>query len=298
MSLLAKSFGVSDGERVRTPGKWLRLPLRWGVILLAIYAGVVLLLWAAQRTLIYLPSRASEEELIAVAKAEGLDPWKDAAGAIIGWHRPRATGQEPAANRLILFHGNAGYALRRTHYVDGWEALDDGRAWKVYLFEYPGFGAREGKPSEESITKAALAAVETLDGNTPIYLAGESLGSGPACALAARLPGRFPGLFLVTPYSSLTEVAGVLYPYVPVRWILRDRWDNLAAVRTFPGRIGVMLAGEDEIIPVAQGERLYDAAPGVKQLWTILGIGHNELDFTPSASWWGESSKFLLTGVP
>lgn len=291
---LANPVAFSDGGGVRIFGQWRRLLVRGGTVFCAGYAGLLLLLAVGQRTLIYLPSRAPESELIAIARSERLAPWRNLAGEIIGWHRPRLAGQEPAANRLILFHGNAGYALHRTHFIDGLESLDGGRLWQVYLFEYPGFGARSGSPSEESITEAAVAAVDSLGSDTPIYVAGESLGSGPASALAHRLPQRLPGVLLITPYSSLPEVAGVHYPFVPVRWLLRDRWDNLAALAPYPGRLGVILAGADEVIPVAQGQRLFDAAQGAKRIWIMPSAGHNGLDFTPGASWWREASDFLL----
>lgn len=279
---------------VRTFGRWRRLLLRGGSVFFASYVGLLLLLAVGQRTLIYLPSRAPANELLAIASAEGLAPWRNAAGEIIGWHRPRPVSTERAANRVIVFHGNAGYALNRTHFIEGLEGLEEGLLWEVYLFEYPGFGSRAGSPSEESITQAALAAVESLGSDVPIYLVGESLGSGPASALAQRLPERFPGLLLVTPYSSLPDVAGVHYPFVPVRWLLRDQWDNVSALSGYPGRLGVILAAEDEVIPVAQGKRLYEAGRAAKRLWVMPNAGHNGLDFSPGANWWLEASEFLL----
>ena len=263
-------------------------------MLFAGYMGLLLLLLFGQRTLIYLPSRAPEAELIQMAKSEGLEPWLDKANKVIGWFRPRASDSPEAANRLVVFHGNAGYALHRTHFIDGFERLDDGRVWQVYLFEYPGFGAREGSPSEESITEAAMAAVEALGDGPPVYILGESLGSGPASALAKRLAQRLPGVLLLTPYSSLVEVAAVHYPVVPVRWLLKDQWDNQQAIAGFSGRVGVIVASDDEVIPVAQGQRLFDIATGIKRLWIMPGATHNGIDFAPDATWWREVSDFLI----
>lgn len=267
-------------------------------MLFAGYMGLLLLLLFGQRSLIYLPSRAQEAQLLKLAELEQLAPWKDKSGATIGWFRPRKAEEPAAANRLIVFHGNAGYALHRTHFIDGFERLEDGRVWQVYLFEYPGFGSREGSPSEGSITEAALAAVDALGTGAPVYILGESLGSGPASALAKNLGQRLPGVLLLTPYSSLAEVAAVHYPAVPVRWLLKDQWKNEPSIAAYPGKVGVVLAGQDEVIPVEQGRRLFEAAPGTKRLWVMEEATHNGIDFAPYAPWWSEVSNFLVGSSP
>ena len=282
---------------MRTFGPWRRALVRVGTLLFAGYAALLLLLLVGQRALIYLPSKAPEAELLRVAEMERVVPWRDKDGGILGWFRPRAAGEAQAANRLVVFHGNAGYALNRTHFIEGFEGLDGGRVWQVYLFEYPGFGSRPGSPSEESITEAAVAAMETLGDGPPVYIVGESLGSGPASALAKRLSEKIAGVLLVTPYSSLVEVAAIHYPVVPVHWLLRDQWKNVEALASFPGRVAVMLAAEDEVIPVEQGHRLFAVVNGVKRLWVMPGATHNGIDFAPDAGWWRQVSDFLLHGT-
>jgi uncharacterized protein len=263
------------------------------------YLLVVVVLAIFQRKLIYLPSHQSEAAMLRYAESFQLEPWRDKAGMIIGWKTPASAGA-PRANRLVVFHGNAGYALLRTHFVDGFGGLGAGRLWDVHLFEYPGFGAREGKLGEESFIQAGAAALEELAANDsrPIFLLGESLGSGLACALAARNAPRIAGVFLLTPYSSLAEVAAFHYPAIPVRLILRDRWDNRTALSAYPGRIAIRLAGDDEIIPVAQGQALYDVAPGPRKLWIQDSAGHNGTNFDRTAPWWEEVSEFLVSDSP
>ena len=248
-----------------------------------------------QRSLIYHPSRAPEAALVEEARSLGLEPWRDAAGATIGWKSP-ARAEGPARHRLVLFHGNAGYALHRAAYVEGFEHLDAGRTWEVYLFEYPGYGARPGSPSEPAIIEAGLAALETLAraDERPIFLLGESLGSGPACALASREPARIRGLILWTPFASLTEVAAHHYPFLPVRLILRDRWENSVALQGYHGPAGVRVAELDEIVTSAQGMKLYNAYAGPKRLWIAAGATHNMFDLDRSSDWWSEASAFVL----
>ncbi len=264
----------------------------------AVYLGLLVLLALLQRTLIYFPSHAPEAELLAEAARKGVEPWRDSGGQIIGWkHAGRA--QRNAANRLVVFHGNTGYALQRTHYIDGFERLGGRQLWEVCLFEYPGFGARPGAISERAITEAGARAIAELKAADPrpIFVLGESLGSGPACATARARSADIAGVLLITPYASLPEVAGFHYPWVPVRWLLRDRWDNAAALRGYHGRVGVLLAGEDEVIPVAQGQHLFEEAHEPKRRWVIAGASHNGLPFDPAESWWQETSDFLLDRV-
>lgn len=258
------------------------------------YLLLCVLLGLLQRFVIYHPFRETEPALLAQASRTGAEPWRDAGGALIGWksaHRPGT----PPANRLVVFHGNAGYALHREYYFAGFGELDDGRTWEVLIFEYPGYGARPGKISEATFVESATKGLDTLAADPrPIFLLGESLGSGPACALAARNPHRIAGLFLVTPFASLGGVAAHHYPFLPVRLLLRDQWDNAAALRNFPGRVAVLIADADEVVTAAQGRQIFDAYAGPKRLWTEHGARHNDVNFSPTATWWREVTEFLL----
>lgn len=269
----------------------LRLARSLAVAWLVVVA--VMAVW--QDSLIYFPARARAEALIAEANRPGLEPWRDTGGEIIGWRKPRAAAAQ-AAHRLIVFHGNAGYALHRWSYVAGFGALDEGRLWDVHLFEYPGYGARSGHVGEHAFNAAAASAFESLraEDARPIHLLGESIGSGPACMLAARAPEEVAGLCLVTPLARLADVAAHHYPFLPVRLILRDRWDNVAALTNYRGRLAMRLAGRDEIVPPAQSRMLFDRFSGPKRLWVEPGAGHNTLDMMPANAWWREASDFLL----
>jgi pimeloyl-ACP methyl ester carboxylesterase len=196
----------------------------------------------------------------------------------------------------MVLHGNAGYALHRVYYARGFAALDEG--WQVFLFEYPGYGARDGSPSEEAIKRAALAALQRLldeDDARPVYLVGESLGSGVAAYLAAEYSAQVAGLLLVTPFTSLVDVAAHHYPVLPVRLFLRERYDNREALARYGGPVAFLLAGRDEIVPTRLGRELYDRYRGPKWLRVDENAGHNSLDFRPGASWWRELSSFLLS---
>lgn len=257
------------------------------------YLLLCVLIGLLQRYLIYMPFRETESALIAQADRIGAEPWRDSSGAVIGWKSVPGPAAPPA-NRLVVFHGNAGYALHREYYFAGFGELDDGRTWEVLIFEYPGYGARPGKIGESSFIQAGVEALGTLAADPrPIYLLGESLGSGLASALAARHPQRVAGVFFVTPLASLSGVAAHHYPFLPVRFLLRDQWDNTAALQRFGGPVAVLIAEEDEVVTAAQGLRLFESYTGPKRLWTLRGARHNEIDFSPAAPWWREVSDFL-----
>lgn len=262
------------------------------------YLVVCALVGIFQRRIIYFPFHKSEASLLAEAHTAGVVPWRATDGAIIGWKSaPRV---QPAANRLVIFHGNMGYAVNRLHYFAGFGRQDGGRLWEVLIFEYPGYGARPGKIGQENFIAAgqqALAELHAAD-SRPIYLLGESLGSGLASALAGREPKRVAGIFLLTPFARLSDVAAEGYWFLPVRLMLRDPWDNVAALRSYPGPLAMLIAGEDEVVTAAQGKRLYESFAGRKRLLIEPGARHNTVDFSADAPWWSEVSDFLLEGAP
>src|SRR5688572_13502434 len=116
------------------------------------YLGLMLFLAACQNRLLYFPSRCAEAALLQEAQTEGLQPWKDSSGAVIGWH----TGKPTAPRRIVVFHGNAGYALHRIYYTEALSRL----GWDVFLFEYPGYGARAGNPGRPAFLSTGRAALD------------------------------------------------------------------------------------------------------------------------------------------
>lgn len=268
--------------------------------LLAIYLLVVAAVFFSQRQMLFVATRAPEEQMVADGKGMFLDPWRNEAGAIIGWHRGPSSLKR-AANKLIVFHGNAGNAIYRSHFVNGFESLGNGGLWEVWILEYPGYGSRPGEPSRDTIDGAALDAVQRLKelDDRPVYVLGESLGSGAACAIAASEAAIVKGVVLMTPYARLADVAQARLPFLPSRWILRDRWDNLKTLAQSRLPVAVLIAGKDEVVGMDQGEMLFASlGDRPKRRWLFPEATHNGVDFSRSASWWGEVSDFLLHSHP
>jgi hypothetical protein len=97
----------------------------------------------------------------------------------------------------------------------------------------------------------------------------------------------------VTPFTNIVDVGRRSFPGVLVRAILRDRFDSEVALSGYRGRVGFLLAGQDEVVSTELGQRLYDGFDGEKRLWVQERAGHNTLDFSPTSPWWQEAAAFL-----
>lgn len=261
---------------------WMRLV---GMALLA-YLAVLVLFAALQRRMTYFPTRAVEAALLAEAARIGVEAWRDGSGALIGW-RVQAPVQ-PARCRVLVFHGNAGMALHRTYFADG---FGPAMGADVHILEYPGYGARAGAPSEATLLDAGEKALRSLQ--APVVLVGESIGSGVAAGVAARAPDLVAGIILITPMTSLADIAAHHYPFMPVRLVLADNYPVVEWLRSYRGPVAVTVAEEDEVIPKQIGQRVYDSYSGPKRLWTKPGM-HNTMLDRADAAWWREVGEFVL----
>lgn len=243
-----------------------------------------------QRKLIYFPTKASEEMLLGHARAEAMEPWRDEAGTLIGW-RHRGQGN-PGAARFLVFHGNAGYALHRVQYALDLTSVMD---CDVCILEYPGYGSRGGQPSQKTLLDAGEQALRLLkkeNAAAPVFLIGESLGTGVAAGVTARAPALVSGLIFITPLNRLTEVAASHFPWLPVRWILADRYPAVEWLQTFHGPLAVVVAEDDEVLPNRFGKALHDSFTGPKRLWVKPGM-HNTIHDSLDAEWWREAVDFV-----
>jgi uncharacterized protein len=200
-----------------------------------------------------------------------------------------------AKGTIIVFHGNAGTAADRDYYLPALGAL----GYRVILAEYPGYGRREGKLGEESFVidarETLRIAAEVYPG--PVYLLGESLGCGIAAGVARESSVKIAGIVLVTPWNTLLAVAKDHYPYLPVGWFMKDRYDNAENLKSFPQRIAVVGAERDEVVPVRHARELFALLPKDKKMWTIRGVGHNDWPLRMDPSTWREIMDYLTVPV-
>jgi pimeloyl-ACP methyl ester carboxylesterase len=269
--------------------------LRLAVAVAAAGAGLLLLAFLGQRRLLYFPERQEMGAAVRAARRLGLEPWL-AEGRFLGWRGAHPSGAARA--RLVVLHGNAGAAIHRTYLRDAFQAPGLPLPADVYLAEYPGYGPRPGAPSQRALVDAALEAVRAArrDGPGPVVLVGESLGSGVAALAAAEAPAAVDGLLLVTPLASVPAVARRHYGAAP-GWLVRDRYATDEALPGYPGPVGFLVAGRDEVVFPDLGLALFEARRGPRRLWLDTGAGHNTVDYDPRLPRWGEMLAFVAGPV-
>lgn len=256
------------------------LMLRLAVACLIVFAGVAIL----QDRFIYFPEQAAVEDL--------------ASGELRAWPAPeafRGLVAEPAGSAratVIVFHGNAGHAGHRSFYAAALTRL----GLRVILAEYPGYGPRDGTPGEERLVADAqqtIALAHRLYG-APLLLIGESLGAGVVASAGSRERDKTAGLLLITPWDRLEHVAAYHYPWLPVKWLLRDRYDSVSHLASFGRPVLVVIAERDSIVPPRFGEALYNSLAVPRQLMVVKAAEHNDWIGRVDETWWQEAIGFLL----
>jgi hypothetical protein len=265
------------------------------LLLLVIPATALLVAYVAQRRLVYFPARASMEDAERRADRLGLAPWR-AGGALVGW-RDRSP-PDGARAALVVLHGNAGAALDRAYFVEAFRLAAPDVPLDVRLVEYPGYGPRPGSPTEETLVAAAREALAAAraEGKGPVFLAGESLGSGVAALAAAADPAAVDGLVLVTPLASVPAVARRHYPFLPGSFYRDAYRADRALVGLTRQPVAFVLAGDDRVVFTDLGRALFEAHAGPKRLWIEERAGHNTLDWDPRLPRWREIVEFLAGG--
>lgn len=267
-------------QKPKAPGGLLRL-LKLALIAAAIfYVGLCLLVFVFQRNLLFHPTTRTAAEVDQLVKAAGMERWTNAAGQFIGLRRLAAT--QPATGTVFMMYGNASTAVRCADYAD---AIQPAAPLDFYVLEYPGFEDRPGTPTKESLLNAAQEAFQRLDTNQPIYLVGESLGTGVASWLAGEHPDQVTGIMLLSPYHRLADVAQRHYPMLPVHWLMLDDLWSEHYLKKYHGLVGIMIDGKDSIVPARFGHQLYDGYAGPKRVWVYPDCNHVQLGESPETFW-------------
>lgn len=206
-----------------------------------------------------------------------------------GWYIPPANAGGPV---LLWAHGNAG---NLTHRAENIAAIRRETGAGVFLFDYRGYGRSEGKPAEEGLYMDARAAHAWLRSRVPpgrIFLFGRSLGAAVMVKLASEgIEGR--GLILESPFESLLSMGKITLPFLPVSWFISQTFDNAALIPLVKMPVFVLHGDADEIVPFAQGQKIFALAPGPKRFHRIAGAGHNDTYIAGGADYWAAWRAFI-----
>ncbi len=241
--------------------------IRLGLI---VYLGILLVFTLLENSLVYFPSRFPDGDWSLKAGVE--DAWftSNDGTKLHGWFL-----QVEQPHAVVLFcHGNGGSIAWRRDLLDVFRAL----RVSALLWSYRGYGRSEGSPHEAGILQDARAARDWLAKRaavkkTDIVLWGESLGGAVTIDLAqdgAR------ALILESTFTSMPAVAAYHYPWLPVRTLMRNRYDSLAKIAGYHGPLLQFHGDADSIVPYELGRQLFDAANQPKEFVTMEGADHND----------------------
>lgn len=264
---------------------------RWMVYPLLGYLAFCVYMYASQDRMLYHPVSISRAD--AQKQLERLYPrarMLDDKSALV------FEDDRPVIATAILFHGNGGHALHRHRIYDAFAA----RGIRLIVAEYPGYGWRDGSPTEKLLVDEGLALYESVRNEMPqdhpVMIVGESLGSGVAVQVAARSTRPPARLVLLTPFTSVADVAAGIFWMLPVRLLLRDSYDSMAHIGLYRGPVSILVTENDEIVGSDSGLALHRAADrrGMTSLVFLRNAGHN--------GWWhlmsGADWDSLLVAAP
>ncbi len=302
--------GLPAARRFRT---WLR---RAVLFLLVPYLVLVLMFAWLQRSMMYFPTRVATVPTTECGLPSGQVHEIEVPVAddvvLCGW-LALADGQaadDPAEGLakltdgrtlLLYFPGNAGHRGFRADAIAGFTDL----GLDVVLVDYRGYAENAGKPTEALLhadardIQAWLAARGVAADR--LILFGESLGSAVAVRLAADLcRGGTPpaGLLLRAPFSSMTDTGRHHYPWLPVRWVLVDRYQSIDHIGDVTCPLTIVHGTDDQVVPVRLSRNLFEAAPSQsatrveRRFIELPGVGHNAMPREPIV----EAARELIPG--
>jgi fermentation-respiration switch protein FrsA (DUF1100 family) len=243
---------------------WRRRLKSLAVLVVACYLGVFVLLLALESRFIFHPTPAAVDWTPPPDdRFQDVTLTSAAGDRIHGWWLPR----EGATANVFYCHGNAGNLSHRGRGLLRWSQELNA---SVLIFDYPGYGKSTGVPTEAGCYAAADVMWDHHTGERHadprrMILVGVSLGGAMATDLAARQPHR--ALVLLKAFASVPDMAQSMYPWLPARYFVRSRFDNLSNIARCPGPTFILHNRHDTLVPFRHGELLFAAAREPKRLY-------------------------------
>lgn len=243
-------------------------------VVVLLVGGVILMLWALQRQLIYFPDSSPVPPAGDVIDGARDVTLHTSDGLALGaWFVP-ADAAKDTGMAVLVAPGNGGNRAGRAEFA---EELSR-RGLAVLLMDYRGYGGNPGSPSEDGLAADADAAAEALlelgyPAGRTLYF-GESLGSGVVAALQARHPPA--GIVLRSPFTDLADVGAHHYPWLPVRTLIRDRFPVVDHLAVSDVPVTVIYGLRDSVVPAELSARVADQAPSLAERVVLEEADHND----------------------
>jgi fermentation-respiration switch protein FrsA (DUF1100 family) len=248
--------------------------LKWfGIVVVLGYGGLLAALYLMQRAIMYPAPQVVRTAPAAAGFPQAVELVLDTADGekAIAWHVPARPGKPV----ILFFHGNGEVLAWRVPRFR--ELVADGTG--LVALSFRGYAGSSGTPSEAGLIADGEAAYQFAATHYPaarIVPWGYSLGSGVAVAIAARHP--VGGLILEAPYTSTVDVAAAAFPYLPVRWLLRDRYHSDRRIGSVHAPLLVMHGAKDRVISIRFGEQLFALANEPKRMVRFPDADHVHSD--------------------
>jgi pimeloyl-ACP methyl ester carboxylesterase len=254
---------------------------RWMIWLLLLVAGYLLIVVAMvlfQDRLVFVGARSGRGVAVVPPVGVVVDRLvgEDGGAFRIAIGRPAA----PPRAVVVSFVGNGEDLRSGVHWAARWRDYE----LASVVVEYPGYGDSEGEPGTDSMLAAARVATAHArrlanERGVRLVAVGSSLGSFMATHVAGL--GLVDRVLLLAPPTTMVEVASGHYPWLPIRFLLRHRFDSRTAATTIRVPVCIVHGDRDTVVPVSHGRALQQAIGDHAELIVVEGASHNDLPLHP-----------------
>ena len=226
--------------------------------LVSFYVLLLIVMFFFQSSLLYHPSvnnyvkdqvarEPNEIEKVKITTKDKID--------LVGWFYNKNLEN---FKTILFFHGNAGSLENRTYKLNHFKDLN----LNFLIIAWRGFNGNKGKPNEIGLYEDAESAIRWLKmkgiNEKNIILYGESLGTGVAVEIAQNK--NYAGIILESPFTSMVNMGKKYYPFFPVRFLLKDKFESYKKITNISVPVLVMHGKVDKIVPFHMGKKIYELA--------------------------------------
>ena len=208
-----------------------------------------------QRNLLYHPKINNYDDHKLSVKVEKIRIKTSDNIELLSWHHNKNLNENKT---LLFFHGNAGSLENRTEKLNHFGSMK----LNFLIVSWRGFSGNKGKPTEEGLYEDARSAIRWLNSKgikeKNIIIYGESLGTAVAIEVAQNK--NFAGIILEAPFTSMIDAGKDKYPFLPVKWLLKDKYESSKKIKNINSPILVMHGKVDSIVPFNMGKKIYELA--------------------------------------
>ena len=222
------------------------------------YILLLIVVFFFQRNILYHPfvdNNLSDRIVIEPTEIEKIKITTEDKIDLIGWFYNKDLEK---FKTILFFHGNAGSLENRTNKLNHFKDLNV----NFLIISWRGFSGNKGKPNEMGLYEDAKSAIQWLKAKSikekNIILYGESLGTGVAIEVAQNK--NYAGIILESPFTSMVNVGKKYYPFFPVRFLLKDKFESYRKIKKVSAPVLVLHGKKDKIVPFAMGEKMYEMA--------------------------------------